>query len=368
MKKNIISILIVFLQIAMVIALIFLFGLNIKIEESWILIFTLIGSLIFSVYFHVITHELGHLIFGLMSGFQFVSFHFFSHLWYRDLHGKIKHQRHRQAGILGQALMKYPHDYHDDMPYFWYNAGGVIVNLIFAVISVVILYFNINGVVNVFFLMFFYMAMTFALGNGIPQKDSFNDARNIYTISKSKRIKKAFYDQLSMSHQLITTPVENIEIDNYLEDDISVGMVVGNNVINYYKALARGEQDQAWEIISKLYQNIDQIITPMQALIYSEYLTMVLLHENNIIKVINIFSSMKNNIETAILTVKDSPFLRAKYLYYKYYKPDDKKREKTLDTAYLTIKDSYQKGLKDISLNLLDAVASFTIKEGTENV
>ena len=76
MKKNIISILIVFLQIAMVIALIFLFGLNIKIEESWILIFTLIGSLIFSVYFHVITHELGHLIFGLMSGFQFVSFHF----------------------------------------------------------------------------------------------------------------------------------------------------------------------------------------------------------------------------------------------------------------------------------------------------
>ena len=104
----------------------------------------------------------------------------------------------------------------------------------------------------------------------------------------------------------------------------------------------------------------------MQALIYSEYLTMVLLHENNI-KVINIFS-MKNNIETAILTVKDSPFLRAKYLYYKYYKPDDKKREKTLDTAYLTIKDSYQKGLKDISLNLLDAVVSFTIKEGTENV
>ena len=68
--------------------------------------------------------------------------------------------------------------------------------------------------------MFFYMAMTFALGNGIPQKDSLMMPEIYIQFLKVSEL-KSIYDQLSMS-TINYYPVENIEIDNYLEDDISV--------------------------------------------------------------------------------------------------------------------------------------------------
>lgn len=251
------------------------------------------------------------------------------------------------------------------MPYFWYNFGGIFVNIVTVIIEVIILAFNIHPIVNIVLLIFLYITLLMLFSNGIPYKDSFNDARNIVSIKKSKRNLKACYDQLEVAYHLINTPIEELQIDDYLNDDLSVGMVAGNNIFNFYKALASKDAEGAFHIISTLYNKIDQIITPMQALVYSEYLTMVLLYERDLTKVTKIFNEMKKPIRNAILLVKDSPFLRGAIIYYRFVKHDEKRIPKLYDAAYLTIKKSNQKGLNDTLLMLLDEVINY--QEGEIN-
>ena len=77
-------------------------------------------------------HEVGHMICGLLSGYHVCSFRIFSFAWVKK--EKICFQRMSVAGTSGQCLMVPPELIDGKMPFVLYNLGGVIANLLTAVL------------------------------------------------------------------------------------------------------------------------------------------------------------------------------------------------------------------------------------------
>lgn len=82
----------------------------------------------------IILHEAGHLVFGLATGWRFVSFRIANVIWLRGKDGRIRRGRHSLAGTAGQCLLAPPPWREEGFPYALYNMGGVIANLATALI------------------------------------------------------------------------------------------------------------------------------------------------------------------------------------------------------------------------------------------
>lgn len=76
----------------------------------------------------ILVHEGGHLLFGLLTGYRFVSFRLFSLVLTRS-NGHLKLKRYALCGTAGQCLMLPPILNHHQHPYLLYNLGGIILNL-----------------------------------------------------------------------------------------------------------------------------------------------------------------------------------------------------------------------------------------------
>ena len=89
-----------------------------------------------AVFLQIIFHEAGHLVFGLLSGFRMVSFRVANIILVRHDEG-WQFGRFSIAGTGGQCLMEPKIDDVKDahqMPYAWYLAGGVIANVVVAIV------------------------------------------------------------------------------------------------------------------------------------------------------------------------------------------------------------------------------------------
>ena len=153
---------------------------------------------VFAVMFvHIIIHEAGHLIFGLMTGYKFVSFRIFNIMWQKDSDGKIRSYKFSLAGTGGQCIMSPPEIKDGKMPFFLYNIGGVAMNFFLSVLFTVI-YFIFKG--NAYFdfvsLSFIVLGLSTGFANGLPLPEITNDGRNIVELSKSEKAVKAFYIQM----------------------------------------------------------------------------------------------------------------------------------------------------------------------------
>ena len=89
-------------------------------------------SLGVSYFLGIIIHESGHLVMGLLTGYKFVSFRIGSYILVKQ-EGKFSVKRFAVAGTAGQCLMTHELvEKDEDIPYFWYNFGGVLFNFVSA--------------------------------------------------------------------------------------------------------------------------------------------------------------------------------------------------------------------------------------------
>lgn len=151
------------------------------------------------VFGHIIVHEGGHLVFGLLSGYEFVSFRIGSFMFIKE-NGKLVVKRYNVAGTGGQCLMMPPSNVSAyNYPYILYNLGGSLANTIVALVSLALfLLIPKTDYVSEFLMMSFGFGMASALTNGIPLKLSgiANDGYNILSLNKDKQARRAFYIQL----------------------------------------------------------------------------------------------------------------------------------------------------------------------------
>ncbi len=160
----------------------------------------LLGSVYLAMAVQIAIHEAGHLVFGLLTGYRFSSYRFFSLMWIKQ-DGKLRFKKLNLAGTGGQCLMA-PPDWREDFPFVLYNLGGVLMNLISAALFW-LLSLIAAPTAKIFLLMGALIGLAFALLNGLPLRVGpvDNDGRNILSIRKSPAARRAFWLQMKVNER-----------------------------------------------------------------------------------------------------------------------------------------------------------------------
>lgn len=154
---------------------------------------------IVSVLLHVVGHELGHLVFGLLSGYRFVSFRIWNYAFIRQ-GGKITVRRYGISGTCGQCLMSPPDCPVDKLPVFWYNVGGIVFNLLLSLVTLALWIFSDLAPIMVSCVaVFTIVGFLLALVNAIPFKGVLNDGANMIAVYKSKDARKMLSNALRIN-------------------------------------------------------------------------------------------------------------------------------------------------------------------------
>lgn len=154
-----------------------------------------------SFFVQIFIHEAGHLIFGLLTGYKFVSFRVKSLTLVLD-EGRLRIKWYRLGGSGGQCLMAPPDKEYDLVPYKLYNAGGVILNFVAGLLSVLLLTVcHVPYPLDAFLVFLSFWSFLFCFLNGIPMKVGGipNDAYNMRLMEKDLYSRKALYLQLKVN-------------------------------------------------------------------------------------------------------------------------------------------------------------------------
>lgn len=163
-----------------------------------------LAFLMLYVFFLVETvlHEAGHLIFGLMTGWRFVSFRIASMMWLRGGDGRIRRARFSLAGTAGQCLLAPPPWREENFPYQLYNMGGVIVNLLTAAVCGLLAWaLWLRPVAALLLVEAALVGLIMALTNGIPMPGLTvnNDASNQRNMMRSRDARRALWVQMNVA-------------------------------------------------------------------------------------------------------------------------------------------------------------------------
>lgn len=150
----------------------------------------------------IILHEGGHLVMGLLTGYRFHSFRIGKWMWIKR-EGKIRFGRFHLPGTGGQCILIPPPANEDGtFPTALYNWGGVLFNLVSAIIAVPLtILLRGNSYVAFFFAILALAGIYSAAINGIPFKGTMiaNDAVNAGLVAKSPASMRA----LRISHETV---------------------------------------------------------------------------------------------------------------------------------------------------------------------
>ena len=118
---------------------------------------------------HIVLHEAGHLVCGLISGYRFLFFRIYSLMLVKN-EGKLRLKKFKIAGTAGQCIMLPPDGTaYEEIPFFLYNSGGVLSNLIFsAIFALMYIAVPLPPMFNVVFPTLSVLGMVLAVTNGIP--------------------------------------------------------------------------------------------------------------------------------------------------------------------------------------------------------
>ena len=222
----------------------------------------------------IIVHEAGHLVFGLLTGYRFLSFRIFSMVFFKQ-DGKLVRKKLHIPGTAGQCLML-PPDWEEGKPYPYalYNLGGGLANLIFSVLFLPLLLFR-NTYVTIAVITNLVFGIYFALTNLIPlSKPIFNDGKNGKCCKTIPGCLRSWYVNLMIVAELY----RGKEYDEFSEDLFRIDDDAPlNNTLNvgvlYYKYLhdlLLGRRSEADAILLRLEQHTEEIPNQMMILIACE--------------------------------------------------------------------------------------------------
>ena len=155
--------------------------------EKILKILALVVSMYIALVLQIIIHEAGHLVFGLLTGYRFVSFRVSSFMWMKD-NNRIRFKRMSVAGTGGQCVMAPPDLKDGKMPVQLYNYGGAIMNLIASAVSGgLALLCPAGSLLRPFLLMMLVTGIAYALMNGLPLRMNLvnNDGRNAWDLARN---------------------------------------------------------------------------------------------------------------------------------------------------------------------------------------
>ncbi len=188
-----------------------------------------------AVYLQMMIHECGHLVFGLISGYRFVSIRFASFMLTK-INGKFKLKRYTLAGTGGQCIMVPPDSADADIPVTLYNLGGCFANLISALLFIALWFCTGNPFISFFLIAAALWGLSSALQNGIPMTlpAISNDGKNVIIMRKNKTARRSFIlsvkiiEALTNGIRIKDLPEELFESekDDIVSDHLSVSILI----------------------------------------------------------------------------------------------------------------------------------------------
>lgn len=163
---------------------------------GWVLIALFIAFIL-----HIILHEGGHLVAGLLTGYRFVSFRFLNFTLIRK-DGRLKWRNFELSGTLGQCLMAPPDKPLEQIDTRWYNAGGVLANVILVLLALLLMWaLDLPTWLDIFLKMMVFIGIAVALMNGIPMKMGgvANDGLNLLQLEKDPAAKQSLCNILELN-------------------------------------------------------------------------------------------------------------------------------------------------------------------------
>lgn len=157
--------------------------------------------LLLTFFLQIFLHEFGHLLFGLLSGYHFLSFRFFDIMLVKQNQKLVFRKLHIDS-TAGQCLMIPPEPKNGEIPATLYNMGGVIMNLVSSFIGVIFLYkYFDDSSLSLWLFSFIVIGIVLALTNGIPIVSStvVNDGTNALALQNNPAANRAFYLQMKMN-------------------------------------------------------------------------------------------------------------------------------------------------------------------------
>lgn len=227
-------------------------------------------SLLFSFTLHLLLHEGGHCVAGLLSGYRFVSFRI-GNITLLRTNNKLRIKRFSLEGTAGQCLMMPPQKPIDDIPTVLYNLGGVLFNIIFSIIGIIIFILTTSASVASCSIIFAMIGILLALINGIPMKVGgvSNDGNNVLYLNKDTKAKEAFVYQL-ITNALVQDGTRPAELpDEYLSFDTDFDykdpLAVIWLILSASVLIDRQEYDRAYTLLDHAMQHSKEI---MQLFVY----------------------------------------------------------------------------------------------------
>lgn len=250
---------------------------------------------------HIIIHEAGHLIFGLITGYSYVSFRIGSYTLVKH-DKKLKIKRFNIPGTAGQCLMMPPKIIDGKFPFVIYNFGGAIMNIIVSIttIAIPVLVKGLPFYLNVFLFSSGVAGIFLGLTNAIPLKIGgiANDGYNVLSMYRDEEARMGFHLQLKVNGLLSQgTRLKDMPLDYFkLEDgaDLSNPLNTSTGLIRYYWYLDNLDLEMARKCIESFIPYLETMIPLYKFEINCERIFMELIGDCNKSIIDNLYDKSLN--------------------------------------------------------------------------
>ena len=239
-----------------------------SLQDVAFIVWTLICVLIAFV-LNIVLHEGGHLVAGLLTGYRFASFRFLN---WTLIHqgGRLHWRNYELAGTGGQCLMAPPDKPLEQIDTRWYNAGGVLANLIVVVLSLLLIWaFDLPRWLNVLLIMMSIIGFVL-LANGIPMKMGgvANDGLNLLQLEKDIPGKQCFCNILEANARNQEGETYN-EMPSRLFDlpqpiDWKNSMHIGSMLLAATRMTTLHQWEDAYRLLTEVLPHKDDIMVLYQ--------------------------------------------------------------------------------------------------------
>lgn len=226
----------------------------------------------------ILIHETGHLIFGLLTGYRFLSFRIFNVVIIKEK-DRLVIKKYFFPGSVGQCIMQ-----PKTNSYFLHISGGIILNLLSSLLLLPYAFSN-NGlsfIARMIILMFCFYGIAFALINGIPIKflGIVNDGLLLVYLRNPIARKYRFINQTlaediisgksygELPYELLNVP-ENMDLTNFF-----IGY---HKIIEFYYLVEHKKWDMAMKCLNSFRPYMNRLPIMLRDIVYLEMLFLSLI-------------------------------------------------------------------------------------------
>lgn len=310
---------------------------------------------------HIIIHEAGHLMFGLMTGYSFVSFRIGSFTLVKE-DKKLKRKKFNIPGTGGQCLMMPPALKDGKYPFVIYNFGGVIMNLIVSIAGILVVIFVEKGTFPLSAMLILTSAggIFAALTNGIPMKIGGvpNDAYNVLSMLKDEEARNGFYIQLRVNGLLsLGTRIKDLPLEMFKlreNSDLSNPLNTAVRLMEFNWHLDNMDFGSAKQCIDSFVPYLDKVALLFRNEINCERMFLELAYNCDKNFIDNLYDkNLKKYVKAAKFMIGKKKLLMA---YEAFYNEDKNKALKYYEETKQLAKKYPIKGEADMELMLVEWV------------